>query len=75
MTIPFTGETMICLLCGSQQKSDPNVSLNWRAIVLAGKTFYACTEHFPPDGSSAEVFEKAYSKFVRRAIAVIRGEN
>jgi hypothetical protein len=72
--LPFSGETMVCLLCGSVQKSDPKVASDWRAIHTEGATFYACPEHFPPDGASAKAFEKAYSKFIRRAIRILRGE-
>lgn len=73
--IAFSGETMMCLLCAKTQKSDPKVNSDWRAIQVAGRTFYACAEHFPPDGSSSKAFEKAYAKFIRRAVAVLRGEN
>ena len=75
MTLPFTGEIMICVMCGKMQQSDARVESNWRGVVLAGKTFYACTEHFPPDGSSAKAFEEAYRRFLLRAIGIVRGEN
>jgi len=41
---PFIGETMTCLLCGAMQRSDPEVSSNWRALQIEGRIFYACTD-------------------------------
>jgi len=73
--LPFLGETMVCLLCHKTQTSDPSVESQWRAIQVSGKTFYACPAHFPPDGARVKAFEKAYYKFLRRALAVLRGEN
>jgi hypothetical protein len=66
--IPFHGETMVCLLCQKVAKSDPRIHSDWRAIQFRGQMFYACTDHFPPDGSSAELFEKAYRNFMLSAI-------
>lgn len=73
--VPFTGEQMCCLLCGKTKRADPAVSSNWRMVEAAGRRFYACPEEFPADGASEEQFQRAYYRFLRRAIAVLRGEN
>jgi hypothetical protein len=72
----FVGETMICVMCGAQQQSDPGANTQWRAVELDGTRFYACPNEFPPDGSpSVKAFTEAYLRFVRRAAAIIRGAN
>jgi hypothetical protein len=71
MTLHFVGETMVCVLCSKVGKSDPRVSSDWRAIVVQGRAFYACTDHFPPDGSPAGKFTDAYTKFLKRVIEIL----
>ena len=62
----FAGELMHCVLCNKEQKSDPAVNSQWRAASVDGRTFYACTDHFPPDGASKEAFAEAYARFIGR---------
>jgi hypothetical protein len=56
----FQGETMTCVVCGCQQKSDPATESNWRAIHVNETIYYVCPNEFPPDGSSREEFSQAY---------------
>lgn len=65
---PFSGEIMICVVCGRLEQSKPDYNSQWRAVDLNGKRHYACPREFPPDGSSAEDFEKAYTKIIRQAM-------
>jgi len=66
--IPFVGELMVCCLCGREQRSDPTVSSQWRCVQLAGRTFYACPDEFPPDDASAAKFMLAYKRFIAEAV-------
>jgi len=66
---PFAGELMICIMCGRQEQSRPDQNSNWRAIELNGKRVYACPREFPPDGSPAKDFRKAYLKILLCATA------
>lgn len=66
MTLPFTGETMVCALCSKVKKSDPAVSSDWRIIELDGQRFYVCPKHFPPDNrATVASFSKAYQHVIR----------
>jgi len=71
MTLHFVGETMVCVLCSKTAKSDPRISSDWRAIQIQRRTFYACTDHFPPDGSPSGAFADAYTKFLKRVIEML----
>ena len=73
--LPFQGETAVCLMCGDVLHHNPTKRSDWRCAMLNGIPFYACTKHFPPDGASAEEFAAAYQHFLKRAAAVLRGEN
>lgn len=71
MEVPFMGETMTCILCGTEETSDPEVNSNWRVIALDGdqgsRTYYACPAEFPPDDASRAEFTEAYKKFLMAA--------
>lgn len=70
--IPFMGEKMRCVMCDKVQRSDPNVSSQWRMILLDGKRFYACPDEFPPDETAtADEFSVAYQKVMLRCIALL----
>lgn len=56
----FTGELMICVVCGKQQHSNPGTESNWRIVEIDGQSFYACPNEFPPDGSGKKAFKVAY---------------
>jgi hypothetical protein len=64
----FVGELMTCCICGDQQRSDPKAESNWRVIVLDGVAYYACPKEFPADDASAMAFQRAYHKFLYRAM-------
>jgi hypothetical protein len=67
--IPFTGEDMICVMCGKVQKSDPEVESQWRLIELDGHHFYACPKHFPDDRTATvKKFSDAYYKVISKCI-------
>jgi len=65
--IPFSGERMVCLLCGREEISNPTVSSQWRCVRLDNRTFYACPNEFPADGARAEQFMRAYKRFILEA--------
>lgn len=72
--IPFTGEMMTCIFCGRQEQSGLATDTNWRAISFsAGQIFYGCPAEFPAEGSSAEVFEKAYRRFIQKVFEQKKG--
>lgn len=62
----FTGETMTCVMCGAQQRSDPSVNSDWRAIEWNELTYYACPHEFPPDGAGQEAFTQAYLRVLEK---------
>jgi hypothetical protein len=69
--IPFTGEEMICVLCGATQKSDVNVSYGWRCWVIDGKEgFYVCPKELPPEYAAnatqafTDVYIRAFKAYV-----------
>jgi len=68
----FQGELMKCVLCGKEQKSDPNIHSDWRVVEVDGRRFYACREEFPADGATEEQFYQAYKRFMERAIKVMK---
>jgi hypothetical protein len=70
--LPFSGETMKCVMCGAEQKSDAAIESQWRMVELEGQKFYACPREFPADGSSSAAFEAAYHRFLRKAIHILR---
>jgi len=50
---PFQGEMMRCEVCGSEQKSNPEVESNWTCVELDGEwgslLLYVCPKHYLPD--------------------------
>lgn len=72
MTVPFTGETMTCVMCARTQQSDPKVESGWRSIDYAGQRFYVCPKHFPPDGAPAKKFKQAYERVLAKIFALLR---
>ena len=36
MSDRFTGETMLCVMCGKQQQSTPDMESDWRCIEIDG---------------------------------------
>lgn len=56
----FQSEAMTCVMCGKVQIAHPDVESNWRCIQMDEDKYYACTDHFPPDGSPKEAFTHAY---------------
>ena len=58
--MPFTNELMICVVCGAQHRSNPNVQSDWRAIGMDNKIIYACPDEFPSDKAGADAFKTAY---------------
>lgn len=71
--LPFQGEVMICVMCGRQQRSNPTVESNWRALTVDGETYYACPREFPKDGARAGKFAKAYERILRKIMALRGG--
>lgn len=37
---PFTGEMMVCIMCGRQEASDPAVESQWRMLEVDGTRHY-----------------------------------
>jgi hypothetical protein len=66
-SVPFTGELMVCVVCGQTEHSDPTKNTDWRAIDLDGQRAYACPHEFPPADLAA--FEAAYLKVFNAAVA------
>ena len=62
--LPFSGEPMICLACGTGELSRPKIRSDWRVIATGDLRFYFCPQEFPPDRSSATKFEAAYSRLL-----------
>lgn len=60
----FNGETMVCVFCGKERKSNPEVSSDWRGMELDDFMVYACPKHFPPDGARAGKFAKAHMRMM-----------
>jgi hypothetical protein len=71
MSVPFTGETMTCCMCGKEQPSDLKVESQWRAIDYGGRRFYVCPKHFPPDTAPSSKFAKAYEKILRKIASLV----
>ena len=70
----FQGELMRCVICGTEKKSDPSTSSDWRAVDIDGKRFYACSREFPADGiGTVDAYEDAYRKFLEAAIIKMKG--
>lgn len=59
------GQTMHCCMCGAIERCDPLMESAWRCLVADGKRFYACPQHFPPDGSPASKFTAAYERILK----------
>jgi hypothetical protein len=66
--LPFQGETMTCVCCDRSGQSDPAIESNWRAIQVSGRTYYACPQEFPPDGSSQLQFTEAYTRVLNAIV-------
>ena len=58
--MPFKGELMTCCVCGRQQRSDPKVQTQWRAIEIDSEIVYGCPDEFPSDKAGREAFKTAY---------------
>lgn len=58
--VPFTGETMTCVVCGKVHESDIAIESNWRCVQVDGVSWYACPDEFPAGGASEEQFQAAY---------------
>lgn len=58
--MPFKGELMTCCVCGKQQRSDPKVQTQWRALEIDGEIIYGCPDEFPCDGAGDKAFKTAY---------------
>lgn len=78
MPVPFCGELMTCVLCGTQEKSSPQVQSQWRAVLIQAPvgakplTLYACPAEFPPDGGPSEDFKRAYFRFVMACVEKLK---
>ncbi|OWY63990.1 hypothetical protein B7486_49810 [cyanobacterium TDX16] len=58
--MPFKRELMTCCVCGKQQRSDPKVQTQWRALEIDSEIVYGCPDEFPRDGAEKEKFKTAY---------------
>ena len=67
--VPYTGEVMVCVVCGKIERSDPTKNTNWRAIDVDGQRVYACPREFPPDTADPAAFEAAFLKVFNAAVA------
>lgn len=56
----FTGELIICCVCGKQQRSNPRFESQWRALEIDNEIVYACPDEFPDDKAGRDDFRKAY---------------
>ena len=68
----FTGEMMTCVMCGAQERSDPDVNSEWRMIMADSEKYYACPDEFPPDDAGKVAFTEAYETILRRIIKLRR---
>jgi hypothetical protein len=66
----FSGEEMVCVVCGAQRQSDVQVESDWRCVIVDGQRFYVCPSEFPPDGAGREEFREAYLKVMRKILSV-----
>jgi hypothetical protein len=70
----FSGEVMVCVVCGAERQSDVQVESNWRCVIVDGERFYVCPDEFPPDGAGREEdFREAY-KLVLTKVLSVRGK-
>lgn len=72
---PFAGE-MVCVMCGKKKIQTPEApKSDWRFLEYGfrGKRYgaYACIDHFPPDGSPAYKFQRAYAPIMQVIIGKI----
>lgn len=58
--MPFMRELMTCCVCGKQQRSNPRLESQWRALEVDNEIFYACPDEFPSDRAGKHAFSKAY---------------
>lgn len=68
----FQSEEMICVMCGKVQPADPDVNSDWRCIQMGDAKYYDCTDHFPPDGASADAFKLAYLQVFAKIAQVLQ---
>jgi hypothetical protein len=72
---PFVGELMTCVMCDRAERHVRNGKSNWRAFDLDGEhSYYACPEHFPPDGATAAQFKAAYAAVLSKIVALYQEE-
>jgi len=66
--LPFTGEMMVCVMCGAMHRSDPGIESGWTCIVADGQPFYVCPDELPAGPASKEEFAAAYKKILIRIL-------
>lgn len=66
----FSGQLMHCIVCDTEQQSDPAAPSNWRALQLDDLLYYVCPNHLPLDGASQETFHFAWQAILTRALEV-----
>jgi hypothetical protein len=58
---PFTGEQMMCIVCGIVETSESNVSKGWRCIELDRQArYYICPREMPTEPASTNQWSDAY---------------
>ncbi|MEM7342990.1 MAG: hypothetical protein AAF485_01995 [Chloroflexota bacterium] len=73
-SLPFTGEMMTCVVCEREEKSDPLVESQWRALQVDNVLYYACPSEFPPDEvATSDDFKMAY-RFIITLITAKRSD-
>lgn len=61
MPPPFTGEQMICIVCGVVEQSELNVAKGRRCIELDKRArYYVCPREMPKEPASTDRWSEAY---------------
>lgn len=66
----FDGELMTCIICGAQERSDPRIESQWRALLVDDVLYYVCPGEFPPDEAEREDFKTAYQLIISKILLV-----
>jgi hypothetical protein len=66
----FSGEEMVCVMCGAKRRSHPGVESDWRCVIVDGERFYVCPGEFPSDGAGREEFREAYRAVLVKVLSV-----
>lgn len=66
-TRPFSGELMICSLCGRRRYSDPHIESGWTRVEMDEFIFYVCDHHI---SSQTKDFKAAWQSILYRLMNI-----